>query len=322
MFSRFLIIALFSVFIFPVKAEVVARLKENAQVSSRQVSLAEVVSFDEDAESAIVQALGETLVATVMHVNRPIRIESAQIMRLVSRQQPALRNQLRLTGASAVTVILAGEKVPTERIAEAAKAFLHDELHRKRIKFAIRNLHIGSNSILVPDGDLQLKARLAAPLQAARRINVVVDLIVGNRRFDSITVSAAIDMIVPAFRATRQLAAGDVVQEGDYELVERPFDESMRSLDLLDTKTEPASLRVRRNIAAKAIFYRHDVEPVPHVVRNQKVLVEVKSNGILIEKTVIAQSDGFLGQLIKVSDPQSTEFYPAKIVAHGRVEVK
>lgn len=322
MIFRFVTAAIIGASALPAQADIVVHLKESAEVRSRQVKLAEVVSFEAGAKSAIAQALGNTLVVTVMHVNQPFRIESGQIMRLIARQQPALRDQFRLAGASAVTIILPGERVPAERIAAAAKSFLQEELHRSRVNFVIRDMHIRSDSALVPNGELQLKARLASPLQPARRINVVVDLFVDNRRVDSVTVSAEVDMFVQIYRATRPLASGDVLQAGDYELIERPFDELTRGASLLDTTTELTARRVRRNIAAHVVLYRHDVEAVPHVVRNQKILAEVKSNGILIEKMVVAQSDGQLGQTIKVSDARSAVFYPAKVVAHGRVEVK
>ncbi len=90
----------------------------------------------------------------------------------------------------------------------------------------------------------------------------------------------------------------------------------------MDPRRNLSNFRLIRTVASDSVLYRADIEAIPHVARNQKVMAELKSNGIVIEKTVVAQSDGQLGQVIKVADSQTETMFSAKVVAHGRVEVK
>lgn len=322
MIFRYLISALFGLLALPACAEIVVQLKAFAETQSRQVRLSDIAALHSDSQAAVLDGLGRTLIVTIAHLNQPVRINAQQVARLIARQQPALRNQVRLEGASAVTVVLPGNTLPSEQVVEAAKSFLQQELQKMPYRFELRDAHLSAKPILLPAGALQLKPRFFGSFKPAAQIQVAVDILVNDRRIDSIRIGVDVDMYVPAYKLTRSMAAGQALESMDYKLVEQQVDGLTRGASLFDTKTDLSAHRLRRELAADAVLYRDDVEPIPYVSRNQNVLAELKSSGILIEKTVVAKTDGQLGQIIQVADTKSKASYSAKVIAYGRVEVK
>lgn len=310
-------------------AQIEVQLKESAQAQSRQVRLAEIATINSGTENIRQEALGSMVIATIAHMNQPLRIEARKLERILARQQPGL-GKIQFTGATAVSVVLPGEELPLDRVAESAKSFLQSTLSQQFKKFSIHEAHIERESLLIPQGPLQLKPHLASALKPARKIEVLVDIHVNDQRVDSVPVKIDIAMTVPMYQLTRSMVTGETPKLDDYKIVEQPIERLTRAAYLLDTKTDLSIVRLRRNIAAGATLYREDIEPAPYIARNQKILAELKMNGILIEKAVLAQTDGQLGQTIKVTnagdgteaDAKSATFYTAKIIAHDRVEVK
>ncbi len=63
-------------------------------------------------------------------------------------------------------------------------------------------------------------------------------------------------------------------------------------------------------------------EPATGVARNQHVMAQARIGAILVEKPMVARSQGRSGQLVQVIDPQSSFIHQATVVAQQRVELK
>jgi len=322
MLLRFPILLMLAALAGPACARIEVRLKDFAEAKSHQVVLSDIAVLDSNAEGVRLETLEKMVIATITHIDQPLRIEAGQLMRVMARQQPALRDKMQFTGAAAVSVVLPGQAFPAERVTEAAKSFVRAELGRHASRFEIHDARMERDAVSIPRGELQLKPRLIGSATPAAKMHIAVDMFVNGRRVDSVPVSVEISMALPVYRLTRSMTMGETLKPEDCEIVEQAIDPSMRIASLLDPATDLSALRLRRNIAAHALLYREDIERIPDVSRNQKVLAELKNNGIVIEKTVVAQADGQLGQIIKVADAQSAATYSARVIAHGRVEVK
>jgi len=324
MFARLTLLSLLCLPLSAVHAQLTTltiELKDFAQAQARQVRLSEIAVLKADDASS----LGRMVVATLAHVNQPLRIEAAQLLKIMVRQQPALRGKIQLIGATAVSVILPGEILPGAAVVDAAKTLLHKELARHTAQYVLRDLRVLRADVQVPKGALSLRAYLNAPFGTwtpAAQITVSVAVFVNDKRVDTIPVAASIDMQLPVYRLTRAVVSGEVLKQTDYELAQQPLADARQTASLVPPEAVIAGLRARRNLAAQAVLHRHDIEAVPPVTRHQTLAAELKTGGIVIEKNVVAQSDGYLGQKIKVADAQSVSVYVAKVIAPGRVEVE
>ncbi|MDO8299539.1 flagella basal body P-ring formation protein FlgA [Lacisediminimonas sp.] len=63
-------------------------------------------------------------------------------------------------------------------------------------------------------------------------------------------------------------------------------------------------------------------EPPSGVVRNQRVMAQSRIGAILVEKPMVARSEGRPGQSVRVIDLQSAFIHQATVVAQQRVELK
>jgi hypothetical protein len=62
--------------------------------------------------------------------------------------------------------------------------------------------------------------------------------------------------------------------------------------------------------------------PAAGVARNQRVIAQSRIGAILVEKPMVARSEGQPGQLVRVIDLQSAFIHQATVVAQQRVELK
>lgn len=303
-------------------AQVDITLKESVEVHSRDVKLSDIAILHSSTDQSYVEILGKMIIATMVHINQPLRIDAPKLEHLIVRQEPALRDRFHLSGAAAVMVVLPGTEFPLSQVMDSAKTFLRTELNKQPSPFEIVDGRIERQLLLIPKGQLELIPRFSGSSNPAKKMNVTVDIFVNNSRFDSIPVALEINMTKRVYRLTHSVARGKILKKDDYEIEEEQIDRSTRIAALLDPNTDISNMRVRRNMPANSVLYQEDVEVAPLVTHNQKVVAELKTNGIVIEKTAIAQTDGALGQLIKVADSDSSSIYFAKVIAQGRVEVK
>ncbi len=321
MLARLALLSLLCLPLAAAQAQLTIELKGFAHAQSHQVRLSEIAVLDTRSAAGL-QQLGGMVVATIAHPNQPLRIEAKHLLQVITRQQPALRDRIELRGAAAVSVTLIGQDLPESDIRATAKTFLHQELARHATQLEIVDLRLTRAAGQMPAGALLLKARLNSPFKPTRNITVAVDVFVNDKRVDTIPVAATLDMTVLAYRLTRALSAGESVQASDYEIVPYRLEDSSPATVLLKADAPLFGLRLRHQLAANTLLRRNDLEPVPAVARHQHIAAELQAGGIVIEKTVIAQSDGYLGQKIKVADTQSVAVYVAKVIAPGRVEVE
>jgi flagella basal body P-ring formation protein FlgA len=286
------------------------------------MKLSDIAAINVENEHINTEILGNIVVATLVHVNQPLNIKADKLKRLIALEEPAVRNKIHLTGAASVTVVLPGVDFPMNEVLDSAKSFLSAELNKQSSPFEILDARATRHLSQIPKGRLELSPRFSGKFTIAKQIDVLVDVYVNDNRFDSIPVSVTINLTEQVYRMTRAAARGEILKSGDYQLTAMPIDRSTRVAALLAPGADFTALRLRRSIKANSILYRDDFEITPLVTRNQKVSAEFRTGGIIVENTAIAQSDGRLGDVIKVASSDSASIYYAKVTAKGHVEVK
>jgi flagella basal body P-ring formation protein FlgA len=118
------------------------------------------------------------------------------------------------------------------------------------------------------------------------------------------------------YRAIRDISYHRDLKSSDFESAEMELTSGGEVVGEFPAKTRSVKLIKRGEVL------RHDfIQLVPLVVKGYSVEVIVKGSGLEIRMTGIAQSDGWLGDEIKVVNPSSKKAFRARVVGEDLVEV-
>lgn len=118
------------------------------------------------------------------------------------------------------------------------------------------------------------------------------------------------------YRSIRDISYHRDLKNTDFELTEMELATGREVVGQF-----PPKMRSVKIIKRGAVL-RHDfIQPVPWVRKGRSVEVIVKSAGLEIRMRGIAQSDGWLGDEIKVVNPASKKTFHAKVIGEETVEV-
>lgn len=133
----------------------------------------------------------------------------------------------------------------------------------------------------------------------------------------SIYVPARVDMYRPVVVASRNLARGTTVDEGDIE-VELHNTSQLRQ-GFVDTEQSVLGMELRRPVRRGEPFRANQlVEPLA-VQRGDEVRLQAEAGGIVVSTRGTAMGNGRVGQQIRVMNNRSERIVTGEIVAPGLV---
>lgn len=154
----------------------------------------------------------------------------------------------------------------------------------------------------------------------APHLCVWVELRSAGRAASSVPVWFAVKAYRPVLVSATHHWARDSVGAEDFTVEMR--DVAGLSAIPLDVKASLAGMRARRALAPGHILMRSDIEPIPEVLRGDKVAVQVTDGPVAIETDGIALREARLGQTIELRNPTSQKTYTAQVVGRGRAVVE
>lgn len=118
------------------------------------------------------------------------------------------------------------------------------------------------------------------------------------------------------YRALRDITYHRDLQKTDFE---------MKEMELVNGREVvgefPAKVRSVKFLKRGEVLRHDGIQPVPLVVKGRTVEVIVKGSGLEIRMAGVAQSDGWLGDEIKVMNSSSKKTFRAKVIGEETVEV-
>lgn len=204
----------------------------------------------------------------------------------------------------------------------AARASLIAQLRHLRPDIS----RIDATVIGHPASPLPAGKSWALPLHAMRghalapHLCVWVEVRSADREVSSVPVWFAVKAYRPVLVSATHHWARDSVGAQDFTVETR--DVAGLGAIPVDVKASLAGMRARRALAPGHILLRPDIEPVPEVLRGDKVAVQVTDGPVAIETDGIALREARLGQTIELRNPTSQKTYTAQVVGRGRAAVE
>lgn len=297
----------------PVKIE----LREEVLLSGARMLLSDVASVDAG-DAALSQAIGALPLGSAPmagYVDRRSRVELEVALR---GQLFAPGQRIEWQGARSVTIRRESRTLdPALPLAEAVRHVT--ALFGPRHAALELTLATPLAPMTLPPGVVQYKARALERQPLRARMPVWVDVLLDGVVYRSVVVTLAVVAREEVYVARRALGEGATLQSDDVMLAT----ENVAGLSDEAVKRDAltGSPRLRAALAQGQVLTARQVAPSGTVLRGDRVTLEVRHQGLLLEVSAVAQGDAQVGQVVQVKMQQGSEPVSATVVAPGLVRI-
>ncbi len=285
-------------------------LRPAATVRQEQITVGDVADLTgSDAQTTAARAvvLGPS---PVVGASRTLRRDQIA-WRLAQSQVSAT-----VAGATNVSVTRVVRTVTAAELDQAAQECLRQATGADGGELSLTLLS-PAHDASVPDGPLQIAGTLSGPALGTQRA-ILVTVTCGERVVHTQTLRYRMQRQADVAIAARPLRAGESLTTSDWSVQHSDV------AGLAGRPLAPAEMegrRLRHSISAGAVLTVENTEPMPLVLRGHAVTVSVLIGAVTVTCDGIAQSDGAAGEVIKILNPTSKEFFTATVSGPGRVEI-
>lgn len=220
----------------------------------------------------------------------------------------ALRIVLNALAAGLVAGAASAQTAPSSEAAELVRQAVIDALG-VHVEVDVRSIDMPATDARLTSARPDATARLGRPV----RFTFVTD--------QGRTVRATVEMIVVADHvvARQPVARSRIVSEADIELVSGELVDV--PLKRLPPAGDIAGARALRAIETGQVIQAGLVQVARAVEAGSRVTVVARSGAVEVTATMVAADGGNVGDVIRVSNPDSRRVVKGRIVARGRIEV-
>jgi len=264
----------------------------------------------------ICQALASREVTKAPDPGGGLTLAASQVEKTIRRLLPP-ENQLELTGATAVTIVRAGQQITADDILAAIDGYLREQAARwpeADIRFTPAERPL---PFALPLGETSWEIIPANPgLLGSPRIAVLIK--VDGKVRKNLSIAGKLEVIAPVAVAKAPLAKDSLLDPEQFAVEKR----DISNLDAPVTNpAEVAGLKLARSLKTGDPLVSRAMLTPPMVHRGDMVKMVVRQGGMLLTAAGVAQSDGTEGQTIRVENSNSKKIVRGQVRGPGIVEV-
>ena len=302
----------------PVLDDVQLDLHADAVATGKTIMLGDLLNVE--TQNAALRARIETL--ALAPVPRPGAMEKysrADLEQFVRSHLLPYTGNLAWVGANFVKVHAAAQLLQTGDMAEAVKQEVAQAL-------GARFPHVGIElaapvpALDLPPGKVSWQVRPVDADRLLARLPVWVDISVDGHYSRTAVLSYALKLGQVVRVARRDLPAGSVIAEADFEAKQQDVTEVLQ--EVLPGNEFEAGARTKKSIRKGQMLLRDQLSPQGMVLRGDSVKLLLSDGGLQIETRAIAEQDGVIGQRVKIRPETSVAAVTGLIVGPGVVRVE
>lgn len=198
------------------------------------------------------------------------------------------------------------------------KAFLEQQREVLREGAEIKNVFF-EGTRFVPSGEISLKlGKIERGIDGVQIADLVATSLTGST--STVRVKAYIDSFNEVLIASRSVARGEILREGDFERARLNI-RSVPARAAVD-EADVLGFEAKRSITAGRIIQSEDLK-LPNLIQAGKQITLKYEKGRLVATVlVVALESGAAGDYIRVRNEDSKKIITAKVVSEGLVEVR
>jgi flagella basal body P-ring formation protein FlgA len=282
------------------KPRAVIRVKESATVRGTEIFLRDVAQIQ-----ASDRSLGERLGALPIG-QAPLpglsRTFDPSLIMIKLRQYKMDTAGIQVESPKSVVVQGAHRVISSGEIFEAAKRAVLEDRDGEYEQVTVRADALPPD-LVVPPGEVELKARPRLASVGVGSIPVVVEAWVDGRLYRAVSLSVKLSQLREVVVANHPLPRHAMVRQADVRLERR--DISYLSHEPLNDLTLVVGRRTTRMLASGDIVSSDALELPPLIQKGDVVTLMVEGPGLLVTTKGVAQEEGRAGQLVRAKNAAS-----------------
>ena len=291
------------------------RLKEQAQVRGRMVTLGEIAELSPS--DAGTRALAALVLFPAPDPGEQTVVKAKEIARHFARRALG-EDEPRWSGADQVTIRREGIVIGPEKIEQILREFLsRNKSLLPQAKVGIKSLN-SLRPFVLPPGKLDYEVIPSDPrILGSQRFTLIFR--VDGQVEQNLALRVELEALAPVVVAAGDLARGVVLSAQDLNVVE---------MDLVGLKNpcfDPAELigqKVKRSMRLGTPVDRSMVDFPPMIRRGDRVTITLRKGGLELNATGEARQDGKEGESIRIRNSSSRKEILCRVIAPGTAEVE
>lgn len=302
----------------PVLDDVQLDLHADAVATGKTVLLGDLLSIQTQ-NSALQTRMGALAVAPVPRPGAMEKYTRGELEQFVRSHLLPYTGKLSWVGANSVKVHAAAQMLQTGDMVDAVKQEVMQTL-------GARFSHVGMElaapvpALDLSPGKVSWQVRAVDADHLLSRLPVWVDISVDGRYSRTAVLSYALKLGQIVRVARRDLPAGSVIAESDFDSKQEDVTEVVQ--EVLQANEFEAGARTKKSIRKGQILMRDQLSPQGMVLRGDSVKLLLSDGGLQIETRAIAEQDGVIGQRVKIRPETSVAAVTGLIVGPGVVRVE
>ncbi len=297
--------------------EITLVARDNLALGTSEYRLGDIATI-ETRNRKLARRLEQVVIGRSPVPQQGARISRNAVLARLEAAHRGLRARIEWRGPAWLRLQSVGVAYSGARLAQQALAFLRREIARDHDDFEIA--FSGSRrDALLPPGEVRVEPRLAGERPRGARQCVWLDLYVDDRLVQSRPVWFAVTIRDFALVARAAFERGEPLDARGFE--KRYLDIARSRGEIVADAAGLAGMRAREPLEPGMLLTRDLLEPLPAVVKGQRVGVAVAVGGVRLQTRAIALSDGRVEQKIRVRSPASGEAYTVVVTGPAQTRV-
>jgi flagella basal body P-ring formation protein FlgA len=296
--------------------ELEVRLRDHVSIQGASLYLGEAASF-EPAHDDRVEGLRIIALASSPSPGRTMILSSRY---LISALTAAVTDTtgIRFKVPETMSVHREAQVVGVDKMTEIFKQHVlqngswpEQDLHFERVRV--------SGPVTLPPGNLSWEVKERGNTDYLGDVALVICFMVDGTLVRKVPLSGKVSLERPVVKTTRNIVAGQILEEQDLTVVkERLFDSGK---DLFVDKGKAAGKRALRSLDAGQFVERKMIEDPPLVKKGERVRIEAAGRQIRVTALGRVLQDGRAGEQVKVMNLMSGKEIYATVTGAGVVAV-
>ncbi|MEW8041027.1 MAG: flagellar basal body P-ring formation chaperone FlgA [Candidatus Thiodiazotropha endolucinida] len=293
-------------------------LRDQVRLQDRTFTLGDIAQLD-GTDSRLVSRLKRVLLGRTPRAGVSAQIGRDAVASRIDRLSPGISKRVTWKGAAQTRVQAQHHRYDRQAYLDAAQRHLDNWLGKRYKDFSAKP--VGSYADLqLPAGKVAIQAEVARRDRVSKRMCVWVDLLIDEAHYTTLPVWFDVTSKAEVYELQRDLSAGTSL---------KPHMLKKSKRDLAAVSGEPVAAlaviegqRLIRDLPSGTVLTKAALQPVPDVIRGQKLQVKASVGKVTLIATARALEDGNRGDPIRVERLDGSDNYMARVLDTGLAVVE
>lgn len=301
-----------------IDAAIEVSLRDQVRLQGRTFTLGDIAELG-GADTKLVSRLKRVLLGRTPRAGVSAQIKREAVASRIDRLLPGISKRVTWKGASQIHVQAQHHRFDRQTYLDVAQRHLDDWFDNHYREFATKP--VGSyEDLQLSTGKVTLKADVAHRDRVSKRMCVWVDLLIDDTHYTTLPVWFDVTVNVEVYELQRDLSAGT-------PLIPDMLKKAKRDIAAVSGKPVAAlavieGQRLIRDLPGGTVLTKAALQPVPDVVKGQKLQVKASMGKVTLIATARALEDGNRGDPIRVERLDGSNNFMARILDIGLAVVE